>query len=296
MQLHPPALQRRHQRLDGLRLTHQRVPQQKAHGCTHHQHHEGTQRTRAVLHLVVQVEQRRHPAEQHEHFVQVADRNVADAGADVVAFVPAYHGADQRHADRRPGDARTQHFHGVAAVGVHAIGLDLAGKHADPVEDRADEEQHAHPQDGRLAREEILQQEHAVGALQVAVVERDRQQRKRRHHQHQDSRRAPEPSQPDQHGDGTDQDALLVTVHGVVVLQEGKDATGNHHQRKQPVEPVATAEVAFVQRDGDRSADGRLRARAQGGTHVIGLPAVCLEVLQIPCRCRYCDGCWTAPW
>src|SRR5256885_9468573 len=32
VQLHPPALERRHQRLDLVRLAHQRVPQQKAHG------------------------------------------------------------------------------------------------------------------------------------------------------------------------------------------------------------------------------------------------------------------------
>ena len=69
VQLHPPALQRGHQRLDLVRLTHHGVPEQEAHRRADHQHHEGAQRTGAVVLLEVQVEQRRHPAEQHEHLV-----------------------------------------------------------------------------------------------------------------------------------------------------------------------------------------------------------------------------------
>jgi hypothetical protein len=90
-------LQRRHQRLDLVRLAHHRVPEQEAHRRADHQHHEGAQRAGAVVLLVVQVEQRRHPAEHDEHLVEVADRDVADVGRDLVALEPAHQRAHQRH-------------------------------------------------------------------------------------------------------------------------------------------------------------------------------------------------------
>jgi hypothetical protein len=122
-----------------MRLAHHRVPQQKAHSSADHQHHEPAQRAGVVLLFIVEIERRRHPAEQHEHFVQVADGDVADVRTDEVALIPAHQRADERHRHGHPRHARAQHAHGLALA---------AREHADPVERRADEEQHAHPQDG----------------------------------------------------------------------------------------------------------------------------------------------------
>ena len=73
------------------------VPEQKSYRAADHQHHEGAQRASVVLRFKVEVKGRRHPAKQHKHFVQVADRNVPDVGADQIAFIPAHQRADERH-------------------------------------------------------------------------------------------------------------------------------------------------------------------------------------------------------
>ena len=146
-------LQRRHQRLDLVRLAHQRVPEQEADRRAHHQHHEGAQRARAVARFEVQVEGRGEPAEQHEHFVQVADRDVAD--------VRARSGGSRTSAPWcrsapcvTAAQARREPISSIASPC-------RAAEEADPVEQRAHEEQHAHPEDGRLARQEVLEPEHA---------------------------------------------------------------------------------------------------------------------------------------
>ena len=135
-------------------FTHHGVPKQEAHRCADHQHHKSAHGAGSVLVFVVQIKGGGHPAEQHEHLVQVAHGNVANVGADLVALIPAHHGAHQRQRHRHPGDARAQQLEGLTG----------AGQHAHPVKQRAHEEQHAHPQNGRLAGDEVLQHEHVVGA------------------------------------------------------------------------------------------------------------------------------------
>ena len=105
MDLHPPAFEGWHQGLDFVRLTHQGVPEQKAHRCTDHQHHKCTQSTGFVLSFVVQVKRRCHPAEHDEDFVQVAHGDVANVWAQLVAFIPAHQGTDQGQTHRHPGHA-----------------------------------------------------------------------------------------------------------------------------------------------------------------------------------------------
>ncbi|ABA48737.1 hypothetical protein BURPS1710b_3740 [Burkholderia pseudomallei 1710b] len=82
--LHPPALQRGHERLDLLRVACDRVPHQEADRRADHEQHERAERARAVMPFVIQIEKRGDEAEQHEDFIQVRHRNVADVRADQV--------------------------------------------------------------------------------------------------------------------------------------------------------------------------------------------------------------------
>ena len=282
MHLHPPALQCRHQRLDLLRLARHRVPEQEADRRADDQHHEGTQGAHAalaaagvggpaaggaggalqVVRLEVQVEQRRHPGEQDEHLVEVADRDVPDVGADLVALVPAHHGASERHEHRAPGQQRTDLLGGGLAVALL--------EEADPVEQRAHEEQRAHPQDRGLAREQVLQQEQLLPGLEVgaepvgrAAVEADRQEAGQRDGDRQTAQRPPEPAQADHQRRGAGQDTELVAVHVRTVAAEGMAGTGHHQQREDPVERAALREVAAA---ADRQRGGL------GGRGVHALP------------------------
>ena len=245
MQLHPPALEGRHQGLDFMRLAHHGVPEQKAHSRTHHQHDEGTERAGFVLLFVIQVERRGHPAEHHEHLVEVADRDVPHIRANEVAFVPAHQRADEGHGHGHPRDARADHAHGVPLA---------TREHADPVERSAHEEQHAHPQNGRLAGQEILETEHRLctrqGARTILLIQADGHQRQGRHHQHQYPQRAPEPAQPDHAGHGSDQDAFFIHIHVGAVALKGVETAHGDQDGKQPVQPVAARQKAFVQGDG----------------------------------------------
>ena len=137
MNLHPPALQRRHQGLDLVLLAHERVPQQESHRRTDNQHRKTAERAGFVPVLKIQVERRCHPAEQNEHFVEVAHRDVADVRSHQVALVPAHHRPDEGHGHGCPGETRPEPIESDGARGEHAA----------PVESRAHEEKQAHPQD-----------------------------------------------------------------------------------------------------------------------------------------------------
>ena len=243
VQLHPPALERRHQRLDLVGLAHDRVPEQESDGGTDHQHDKGAQRAGLVLIFEIQIERRGHPAEQDKHFIEIADRDVANVGPQQVAFIPAHHGADQCHADRRPCQPRSDQRHGGALA---------ARDDPQPVEDRAHEKEHAHPQDRRLAGKEVLQPEDTFGAGQAAGIGNDRQQGEPGHDQHQHPQRAPEPAQPNRGGNRPQQDALLVPVHVGRIAREREQCARHDNSGEQPVEPAASREKRLLEIDRGR--------------------------------------------
>ena len=105
MQFHPPALQGGHQGLDFVCVLDQRVPEQESDSRADDQHHESTERSCFIARFKIQIERGRDPAEEHEHLIQIAHRNMADVGPDQVALVPAHHGADQRHCYGDPRQA-----------------------------------------------------------------------------------------------------------------------------------------------------------------------------------------------
>src|SRR5690606_4296511 len=90
VQFHPPALEGRYQGLNLVGITSNRIPDQKHHYRCDDQQHEAAQGTCGVATFVIQVEQGRDDGKQHEHFVQVADRNVADIWTQEMAFAPAH--------------------------------------------------------------------------------------------------------------------------------------------------------------------------------------------------------------
>ena len=220
MQLHPPAFQRGHQRLDFMGFADHGVPEQKTDRAADHQHDKSAQRAGLVLSFKIQVKGRCHPRKQHEHFVQIADRNVTDIGANQVALVPAHQRANQGHADAGPGDFRAQRFERRAVAGT-AGGRGIARKHAEPVKNRAHEKQHAHPQNRRLARQKILEPKHLLGPRQIALIRADAQQRKAADHQHQDAQGSPEPAQRNRRRNGRQQNAFFIDIHVSVVACKG---------------------------------------------------------------------------
>ena len=94
-----------------MRLADYRVPNQEADGCADHQHDECTQGPGVINLFVIQVKQGRHPAKQHEHFVQVANWNVTDVWAHLVSLVPAHQSPHQRQHHSCPRQTRTQQLH-----------------------------------------------------------------------------------------------------------------------------------------------------------------------------------------
>jgi hypothetical protein len=72
--------QRRHQRLDFVRAAVEGVPEDEADRGRDDQQHEGAHLPRLRARLVIEVHHRGDEAEQHEHFVQVGHRDVADVG------------------------------------------------------------------------------------------------------------------------------------------------------------------------------------------------------------------------
>ena len=60
---------------------------------------------------------------------------------------------------------------GAALLGINLYQGDLA--QADPIKHGAHEKHHAHPQNGGLAGEEILEQKHLVGLGQITLVQVD---------------------------------------------------------------------------------------------------------------------------
>mmetsp|Transcript_16917 Transcript_16917/g.40231 ORF Transcript_16917/g.40231 Transcript_16917/m.40231 type:complete len:576 (-) Transcript_16917:400-2127(-) len=264
MDLHPPALQRRQQRLDLLGVARQRVPEQEAHRAADHQHHVGAERARRKALLVVQVEERGHPAEQHKDLIEVADRDVADVGADLVALVPAHEGADQGHQHAAPGELGACHLGHAVAPGT--------GEEAAPIEQGAHVEQQAHPQNGALAGQQVFEPEHLlaggeVGAEAVGVlrVQADGQQGGRAGRRAEQPQRLPEPAQRDQGRQGAQQDALLVDIHAGLVALEGIAAAQQHEGGEDPVQRVAPLQgVAARQVEG-------------GGVHVASLSTAALS-------------------
>ena len=81
---------------------------------------------------------------------------------------------------------------------------------ADPVEHGREHEQRAHPQDRRLARQHVLQEEFLVGRIQRAAVQRDRPQRQHGDQRHQPAHRLPVPAQQREGRRGQHQDRLFV--------------------------------------------------------------------------------------
>eukprot|EP01137_Pigoraptor_chileana_P033403 Opistho-2@24198 len=248
MDLHPPALQGRHQGLDLVRLARHRVPEQEGHGRADHQQHVGAQGASLEAGLVVQIEQRRHPGEQHEDFVEIADRDVADIGCDLVALEPAHHGTHQGHEDGAPGQ--------LGADGLGRAGLALLGEEAAPVEQGAHVEEQAHPQDRALAGQHVLEQEDLVGRGQIGAeavgglaVEVDGQQAGRTGGDAQAAQRTPEPAQGDQRRHGEDQDAFLVAIHGGAVAAEGEQTAGHDQGGEDPVHRVAAVQRAAAAQD-----------------------------------------------
>ena len=227
VQLHPPALERRHQRLDLPGVARERVPQQEHHRRGHHQQHEATQRAGGVLAFVVQVEQGRDQREQHEHFIQVADRDVPQVRAHQVAFAPAHQHAGGAGEHRAPGQRRAQ----PGGRGA---------EEADPVADHGQREQRAHPQDGGLRREQVLQEEHLLGARQVVAVEHQRHAGRDGTGHHQ-AARTPQPAQPGQRRHGAAKDDLLVVVHGAAMAHERIARAGRQQQEEHEVGPVGPA-------------------------------------------------------
>ena len=102
MQLHPPRLQRRNQRLNFTRAALNAVPNGKRHQAAHQDIHKHTQFVHGKFLLVIQIHQPRNHHEQDEHFIQVGHGNVARIGAQQIAFVPAHQQADKARKCRRP--------------------------------------------------------------------------------------------------------------------------------------------------------------------------------------------------
>ena len=204
MQLHPPAFERRHQRLDFIRLTHHRVPKQETHRRADHQHHKRAQAAGVVPRFKIQIKRRRHPAKQHKNFVQVAYGNMPNVRAQQIAFIPPHHGANQRHTDSHPCQARADQLHRAALA---------FGKNAQPVETGAHRKQHTHPQNRRLAGDEILEPEDLFGIGQITLVSNNAPQRGSRHQHHQHSKWPPKPTQRNGTGQRQQQNDFLVAVH-----------------------------------------------------------------------------------
>ncbi len=247
VQLHPPALQRRHQRLNFIGVLHHAVPQQEAHRRADHQHGEGAHAAGLVFLFEIQIQNGGQPGEQHEHFVQVRQRNVADIRPDLIALIPAHHGADQRHGDAHPGQTRTEVLReiGLPALGVahHAVAaanhrpasagqrhaccgiLRRAGEHAEPVGCGAQEHQERHPQNRRLAGEEVLEEKHLFTARQHGVpirplIQPDAEERQARDDKRQVLDGRPPPSEEHQRRRRSQENELDVIVHVLAVLAQ----------------------------------------------------------------------------
>ncbi len=166
------------------------------------------------------------------------------SGADQVALVPAHQRADQRHAHGGPREPRADALRGVVRA---------ARQQADPVERRAHEEQHAHPEDGALAGQEVLQQEHVVGLRQVGAeavggsrIERDGEQRRCPTASVSTRNRPQNQPSADRRRHRAGQDALLVHVHRGAVAREGEGGAGRARAAaKSQSNTAAAREEAF---------------------------------------------------
>ncbi|MNT06127.1 hypothetical protein D3C72_1407810 [compost metagenome] len=156
---------------------------------------------------------------------------MADVGADQVRLVPAHQHAGEAQHDRAP-----------AQLAADAVASVRTRGQPDPVEQRGQEYQRAHPQDGRLARQEVLEEEGLLGAGKVALIELDREQRQHGHADHQRPHRLPVPAKQREGGHGGHQHGLVVHIHPGAVAGERKPRAHHQQQCEGPVEPAQPAQ------------------------------------------------------
>ena len=243
MQLHPPALQGGHQRLNQLPLARGAVPEQKNHSRAHYQQHKGVEAIGVAAAFKIQTKKQRHPDKQHKHFVQIAQRHMPRLWREQIAFVPAHTAADQRHAHRCPGQPCAHALGDVALPRCRTARLPrcrLGGGHArthpEPVAQGGHQHQHPHPKQSRLAGEQIFQPERLARPLHIALIQRHRCGHAQRRRRHEPRQRAPEPAQRNARGHGGQQQGLLVAVHGGVQAPPNQPARQQYQRGKQAIE------------------------------------------------------------
>ena len=180
MNLHPVALQCRHQRLNLGSIAGKGIPEQERHGTGNHQQYKATQLAGTVTSLIIQVNQCGDYGKQHKHFVEVADRHMPDVRADQVGLAPAYQQTGDAHGGRGPG-------HGAC----HLAGKFRLCEQGTEIANSCHHVECAHPHNGRLTGEHKFQKEIRLAVGQHAAIAPQRKQRQCRHAHTQHAHRFP---------------------------------------------------------------------------------------------------------
>ncbi len=202
MNFHPPALQRRNQRLDFRCVATDRVPKQEAGGGRHDQQHKRAQLPRLVLLFVIQVKQCGDHIEQNEHLIQIRYRNMTDISPQQIRLIPAH-----QHA------GKTHHHSGPAQFTANRTAEIRFRKQSAPVKQCRQIKQCAHPQNRGLARQQIFEQELLVRHVERATIQVDRNQTQTCQQRNQPAQWFPIPAKPCKGWRGQYQDDLFVIIH-----------------------------------------------------------------------------------
>ncbi len=150
---------------------------------------------------------------------------MADVGADQVGLVPAHQHAGEAEHHRRP-----------AQLGADRGAEIGARQQAAPVEQRGQEEHRAHPQDRRLAGQQVFQEKLRLAISMSPPYSATADKAVSASNGHQRAHRLPVPAEPGEGRRRGQQDGFFVVVHVGTVTIQGEQRAGQQCRRVQPVE------------------------------------------------------------
>lgn len=240
MDFHPPRLQRGNQRLDGMRLAGNAVPQDESDHHRHKGKNKPAQLPYAEAFFIIKVHQCRNDQKQDKHFIKVGHRNVARIRTQQIAFVPTHQQAGEPRHCRNPREYR-RHTEQRTGFAVAAGGNERARN----VGEQGEKNKGALPHNRRLAAQKIFEQK-AVGITDIAAVQAQRAVGQREAEQDKPAHRLEKPTE--QHGRTRTgpQDHHFIDVHMKVDIGLHEHGGGGDNKGEYPIGRIQAADKRFA--------------------------------------------------
>ena len=235
MDFHPPRLQSRNQRLNGMRLARHAVPQHKHHHHRQKSKHKPAEFLHGEFLFIIKIHQRGDHQKENKHLIKVGHRHMPRIGAQKIALVPAHQQAGEARQRRHPAK-RTRHIE--QSIGWHM--LPPRRHRTGDIAKQSEKHKRTLPHNRRLAAQKITQQK-AFAVIDIAAIKLHRAISQRNAQRHKPAQRLEKPAQQNGGNGAEPQNRLLIAIHMVAHPHLRQHRNQHNGRSKKPIPLIQTA-------------------------------------------------------